>query len=82
MKKNFSGKIIATDYFSPNLGVTYTGALGVISTVGGMLSHPAIVAREKNMPCVLQAQGLTALKENDTVELNGANGKIKIITEK
>ncbi len=75
LKKNFNGKIIITDYFSPNLVVTYAGALGVISSVGGILSHPAIVAREKNMPCILQVQGLSLIKENEIIELDGNKGK-------
>ncbi|MCX6803082.1 MAG: PEP-utilizing enzyme [Candidatus Diapherotrites archaeon] len=79
LKKDFSGKIIATNYFSPNLVVAYKGALGVISTVGGSLSHPAIIAREKEMPCILQVEGLLELKEGDILELDGTTGKAKLV---
>ena len=79
LKKSFSGKIIITNYFSPNLVVTYTGALGVISSIGGTLSHPAIVAREKGLPCILQVEGISSLIEGTIVELDGIKGKVKKI---
>lgn len=81
IKKDFSGKIIVTDYFSPNIVVAFDGALGIISSVGGALSHPAIVSREKLLPCVIQVKGIYLIKENDVLELNGKDGGIKIITK-
>jgi len=78
LKKDFSGKIIITNYFSPNLVVTYKSALGIISSVGGELSHPAIVAREKNIPCIIQAN-INTIHEGDEIELNGERGIAKII---
>ncbi|MEK6958568.1 MAG: PEP-utilizing enzyme [archaeon] len=79
LRKNFSGKIIVTDYFSPNLVTAYGGALGVISSVGGVLSHPAVIAREKDIPCIVQVDGLIKIKENDLVEIDGKTGQIKIL---
>jgi|GEM_PF-2260462 len=78
LKKDFTNKIIVTSYFSPNLVITYKSALGVISSVGGSLSHPAIVAREKNLPCIVQAQ-IEQIKEGDEIELNGEKGIAKIV---
>jgi phosphohistidine swiveling domain-containing protein len=78
LQRDFSGKIIVTSYFSPNLVVTYKSALGVISSVGGALSHPSIVAREKNLPCIVQAN-LSSIKEGDEIELNGEKGTAKIV---
>ncbi len=80
LQKDFSGKLIVTSYFSPNLVVTYKSALGVISSVGGALSHPAIVAREKNLPCIVQAN-INGIKEGDEVELNGEKGSAKIVKQ-
>jgi len=81
LQKDFSGKIIVTSYFSPNLVVTYKSALGVISSVGGALSHPAIVAREKNLPCIVQAN-ISGINEGDEVELNGEKGIAKLLKQK
>ncbi|MFA6065505.1 MAG: PEP-utilizing enzyme [archaeon] len=78
LKKDFLGKIIVTSYFSPNLVVTYKSALGVISSVGGSLSHPAIVAREKNLPCIVQAN-IEGIKEGDTIEIDGEKGIARVI---
>ena len=76
---DFSGKIIVTDYFSPNLVTAYSGVLGVISSVGGMLSHPAVIAREKGIPCIVQVDGISKIKENDLVEMDGNTGQVKIL---
>ncbi len=81
LKKDFEGKIIVTSYFSPNLVITYKSALGVISSVGGALSHPAIVAREKDLPCIVQTN-ISSIKEGDEIELNGEKGIFKIIKKK
>ncbi len=77
--KDFSGKIIITNYFSPDLVTAYTGILGVISSVGGVLSHPAIIAREKQIPCILQVDGLESIKEGTKLQIDGKSGKITII---
>jgi phosphohistidine swiveling domain-containing protein len=80
LSKNFFGKIIIADYFSPQLVVAYSGALGIISSVGGALSHPAIVAREKNLPCLVQVDGISSINENAVVELDGVSGRARLAT--
>lgn len=51
---------------------------GVVSAMGGMLSHLAIVCRELNKPCVLGIN--TMIPENTLVEINGHNGIVQILS--
>jgi pyruvate,water dikinase len=48
--------------------------------VGGPLSHGAIVARELGIPCVIGTKDGTArIRTGDRLELNGADGSVRII---
>ncbi|GAA1489343.1 PEP/pyruvate-binding domain-containing protein [Brachybacterium sacelli] len=50
---------------------------GIITEVGGALSHAAIVAREQHVPAVLGVAGATSsLRDGEWVELDGSAGTI------
>ncbi|XP_043247024.1 putative phosphoenolpyruvate synthase [Amphibalanus amphitrite] len=50
---------------------------GVVTELGGLISHGAVVAREYGLPCVVGATGATdAFQSGDTVILDGALGTI------
>jgi len=55
-------------------------AKGIISEVGGVLSHGAIIAREYGIPAVMDVQNATSLLHNgQKVRLNGYTGWITIL---
>lgn len=55
---------------------------GVVTEVGGALSHAAIIARERHIPAVLGVAGATsALRDGDWVELDGSAGTLERTTE-
>ena len=50
---------------------------GVVTELGGLISHGAVVAREYGLPCVVGAVGATAaLRTGDRVVIDGRNGTI------
>jgi phosphohistidine swiveling domain-containing protein len=54
-------------------------AIAVVADEGGLLSHAAIVCRERGIPCVLGTEsGTTALSDGDVVEVDAtrANGTV------
>lgn len=54
-----------------------TKALGIITDLGGILSHAAIVSRELGKPCVVGVGNATQeLKDGDFIELNADKGEI------
>ncbi|WP_159789660.1 glycerol-3-phosphate acyltransferase [Sodalinema gerasimenkoae] len=56
-------------------------ASGLISQVGGRLSHGAIVAREYGIPAVMNvANATTLLKDGQRVRLDGETGTIEILS--
>jgi pyruvate,water dikinase len=56
-------------------------ASGLISQVGGRLSHGAIVAREYGIPAVMNVPNATnLLKDGQRVRLDGETGTIDILS--
>ncbi|KAG8192077.1 hypothetical protein JTE90_025340 [Oedothorax gibbosus] len=50
---------------------------GVVTVLGGLISHGAVVAREYGLPCVVGVQeAMSAFKSGDVIILDGTNGTI------
>ena len=63
-----------TPYF-PLLG-------GVVTELGGLISHGAVVAREYGLPCVVGAPAAArAFKDGQRVRVDGARGTVSACAE-
>ncbi|MFI6174133.1 PEP/pyruvate-binding domain-containing protein [Nonomuraea sp. NPDC051191] len=74
------GEILVTR--STDVGWTAVFPLlgGLISEIGGQLSHSAILAREYGLPAVVNVPGATKLiKEGQLVRLDGLTGQIHLL---
>lgn len=57
-------------------------AAGIITDIGGITSHPAIVSREFGIPCVVATKTATQdLEDGVEVELNGSTGEVFLVEE-
>ena len=73
------GEILVTETTDPELDEAINKASGILTEIGGMLSHAAISARELNIPCIVGIDNLTQiLKNGDFVELNSITGKVTL----
>lgn len=71
------GEILVTTMTSPDFVVGMKKAKAVITDVGGITSHAAIVSRELDIPCVVGTHHATKFfKNGDMVEVNGLTGEI------
>jgi pyruvate,water dikinase len=53
----------------------------LVVDIGGMMSHAAVVARELDIPCVMNTgTGTSAVRTGDIVRVDGAAGTIEIIS--
>ncbi|MBN2484410.1 MAG: hypothetical protein JXB34_00405 [Bacteroidales bacterium] len=78
-KGNFSGFILAADFFEPGWVNIFSQAAGIISARGNLLSHTAILCREMGIPSVIGVKNLTKyVNNNDWVKMNGSTGEIYI----
>ncbi|XP_071034849.1 rifampicin phosphotransferase [Parasteatoda tepidariorum] len=72
-----NGDILIT--YSTDIGWTpYFPLLsGVVTVLGGLISHGAVIAREYGLPCIVGAQNaLSVFKSGDIVLLDGTKGTI------
>lgn len=70
--------ILYTEILSPNLFEYFDKIKGIISNNGSLLSHLAILAREKKIPAIVGVSlSKIGLKKGDRVKIDGNTGKIK-----
>jgi len=77
LSKIQQGDILVTVMTNPDMVVTMQKANGIVTDEGGMTAHAAIVSREMGIPCVVGTRNATEiLKENQSVTVDGTNGKV------
>src|SRR5512137_1866874 len=60
----------------------FLAAGGLITEVGGMMTHGSVVAREYGIPAVVGVhQATSRLKDGQRVRLDGTTGKIVLLPE-
>lgn len=78
MKKLRPGDILVTRIIDSSWTPVLNVISGLITEVGGMLSHGAVVAREMGIPAIVGLKDATQLiPEGKEVTMNGKNGIVK-----
>lgn len=71
------GDILVCPYTDPVWTPLLRVAAGVVTETGGVLSHAAIVARERHIPAVLGvSKATTRLQDGATITVNGSAGTV------
>ena len=74
------GEIMVCEMTLPPWVPMFSIAGAVVSDVGGVMSHCAIVAREFGIPCVVGLRGaLDAIADGAMVEVDGGAGTVTIL---
>ena len=74
------GDILVASMTSPEYIVAMRKASAIITDVGGMTCHAAIVSRELGIPCIVDTKiAIRALKDGDEVEVDADKGVVKKI---
>lgn len=73
------GDIIVTVQVVPSFSTAIIKAAGIVCDGGhGITSHPATLAREAKIPCVIQTRfAREVLKDGDMIEVDGYKGVVK-----
>jgi phosphohistidine swiveling domain-containing protein len=72
------GDIVVSRMVPPAWLPYFKRAGGFVCEVGGWLSHTAIVAREFNVPLIVQAKGLDTIETGDLIRLD-SDGAIEVV---
>ena len=78
---NFEGKyIIVTKFADPGWTPLLLKSKGMVTEVGGILSHLATIAREFKIPFIVGVENATQLlKDKKEIKMDGQNGLVQVI---
>lgn len=79
--ENFpNGHILVAEKTQPSYILAMRKAIAIVTDVGGITSHAAIVSRELNTPCVVATGNATnAIRDGDRIRVDAKNGVIEIL---
>jgi len=77
------GDILVAPYTDPGWTPLLSLAAGLVTEVGGLMTHGAVVAREYGIPAVVAVDNATKiLKDGQYVRVDGTKGFVEVLEEK
>ncbi|MFD0769704.1 phosphoenolpyruvate synthase [Bacillus sp. CGMCC 1.60114] len=74
------GDILVTSFTDPSWTPLFVSIKGLVTEVGGLMTHGAVIAREYGLPAVVGVENATKLiKDGQRIRVNGAEGYIEIL---
>ena len=74
------GDILVTPYTDPSWTPLFVAAAGLVTEVGGLMTHGAVIAREYGLPAVVGVEGATRLvRDGQRIRVDGTGGHVEII---
>lgn len=77
------GEILVAPHTDPGWTPLFQSAIAIITEVGGLMTHGAVVAREYGIPAVVGVDDATTLiKDGQKIRVDGVQGIVEIIEPK
>ncbi|OJD57433.1 phosphoenolpyruvate synthase [Bacillus sp. NH11B] len=74
------GDILVTAFTDPGWTPLFVSIKGLVTEVGGLMTHGAVIAREYGLPAVVGVENATKLiKEGQRIRVHGTEGYIEIL---
>lgn len=74
------GDILVTAFTDPSWTPLFVSIKGLVTEVGGLMTHGAVIAREYGLPAVVGVENATKLiKEGQRIRVHGTEGYIEIL---
>ena len=74
------GDILVTTFTDPSWTPLFVSIKGLITEVGGMMTHGAVIAREYGLPAIVGVENATRLiKDGQRIRVNGTDGYVEIL---
>ncbi|WP_160687064.1 phosphoenolpyruvate synthase [Clostridium sp. C2-6-12] len=75
-----AGDILVTTFTDPSWTTLFVSIKGLVTEVGGLMTHGAVIAREYGLPAVVGVDNATKLiKDGDRIRVNGTEGYVEIL---
>jgi rifampicin phosphotransferase len=76
-----AGDILVTAYTDPSWTPSFVAIAGLVTEVGGLMTHGAVIAREYGLPAVVGVERATQLiRDGQRIRLNGTDGFVEILS--
>ncbi|WP_312093102.1 phosphoenolpyruvate synthase [Niallia sp.] len=74
------GDILVTAFTDPSWTPLFVSIKGLVTEVGGLMTHGAVIAREYGLPAVVGVENATKLiKDGQRIRVHGTDGYIEIV---
>jgi pyruvate,water dikinase len=74
------GDILVTTFTDPSWTPLFISIKGLITEVGGLMTHGAVIAREYGLPAVVGVENaVNLIKDGQQIRVNGTEGHIEIL---
>ena len=77
------GDILVTAYTDPSWTPLFVAIKGLVTEVGGLMTHGAVIAREYGLPAVVGVEHATRLiRDGQRIRVHGTDGYVEILPER
>jgi rifampicin phosphotransferase len=74
------GDILVTSFTDPSWTPLFVSIKGLVTEVGGLMTHGAVIAREYGLPAVVGVENAAKLiKDGQRIRVNGTEGYVEIL---
>ncbi|MFD0871541.1 phosphoenolpyruvate synthase [Paenibacillus residui] len=74
------GDILVTTFTDPSWTPLFVSIKGLVTEVGGLMTHGAVIAREYGLPAVVGVENATKrIKDGERIRVHGTEGYIEIL---
>ncbi len=75
-----AGDILVTAFTDPSWTTLFVSISGLVTEVGGLMTHGAVIAREYGLPAVVGVEHATRLiKDGQRIRVNGTDGYVELL---
>ncbi|MGW5669361.1 rifamycin-inactivating phosphotransferase [Micromonospora sp. NPDC003776] len=75
-----AGDILVTAYTDPSWSPLFVAVAGLVTEVGGLMTHGAVIAREYGLPAVVGVVDATRLiRDGQRIRVHGTDGYVEIL---
>ncbi|MEU3208930.1 rifamycin-inactivating phosphotransferase [Streptomyces cyaneofuscatus] len=75
-----AGDILVTRFTDPSWSPLFIGVAGLVTEVGGLMTHGAVIAREYGLPAVVGVEGATRLiRDGQRIRVHGTDGYVELL---
>jgi phosphoenolpyruvate synthase/pyruvate phosphate dikinase len=76
-----AGDILVTAYTDPSWTPLFVAIKGLVTEVGGLMTHGAVIAREYGLPAVVGVQQATQrIRDGQRIRVHGTGGYVEILS--